>query len=209
LRVGSATERVRDIYERAAPVYDRVIVPFERLLLGDGRAWACRQARGRVLEIAIGTGRNLPFYSPGTHVTGIDISPSMLDVAGARIARLPYPVDLRVGDAEHLDFPDGFFDTVVSTLALCSIPDDGAAVVEAFRVLRAEGRLILLEHVRSPLRMVQAMQRLLDPLFVRVMCDHLLREPLDAVRKAGFEVEKLERSRLGVIERLIARRSTP
>ena len=202
----AATARVRDMFERAAPVYDHFIPLFERLLLADGRAWTCRHAVGNVLEIGVGTGRNLPFYSPGTVVTGIDISPSMLGVARNLAAGLGRRGDLQVGYAQRLDFRDGSFDTVVSTLTLCSIPDEGAAVAEAFRVLRPGGLWISLEHVRSPFFPVRAVQRLLDPLFVRGMCDHLLREPVDAVQAAGFELVLLERSKLGVVERLIARR---
>jgi ubiquinone/menaquinone biosynthesis C-methylase UbiE len=75
---------------------------------------------------------------------------------------------LLLGDAQALEFPDASFDTVVITLALCTIPDDRAAVREARRVLRAGGRLILLEHVRSPVTPVRAVQRLLDPVMVRL-----------------------------------------
>jgi ubiquinone/menaquinone biosynthesis C-methylase UbiE len=153
------------MYERAAPVYDRIIPLFERLLLGDGRAWTSRHALGNLLEIGMGTGRNLPLYPTDTLVTGIDVSPSMLDLARNVAAGLGRRVHLRVGDAQRLDFPDGSFDTVVSTLTLCSIPDEGAAVAEAFRVLRPGRWWISLEHVRSPMRSVRAVQWLLNPLF--------------------------------------------
>lgn len=130
----------------------------------------------------------------------------MLGVAHERAKRLGRPVDLRVGNAEALDFPDEHFDTVVATLALCSIPDDRRAVAEARRVLRPGGRLILLEHVRSPVTPVRAVQRLLDPLFIRFECDHLLREPLDHVRAERLEVESCQRSKWGLVERLVAKK---
>ena len=114
--------------------------------------------------------------------------------------------DLRERNAETLDFPDESFDTVTCTLALCTIPDDRAAVAEAMRVLRPGGRLVLLEHVRSPLLPVRLVERLLEPLFLRLEHDHLTREPLDQVRAAGFVVERLERSKLGIVERLTARK---
>ncbi|TMM05586.1 MAG: methyltransferase domain-containing protein, partial [Actinobacteria bacterium] len=104
------------------------------------------------------------------------------------------------------DFPDESFDTVTCTLALCTIPDDRAAVAEAMRVLRPGGRLVLLEHVRSPVLPVRLGERLLEPLFLRLEHDHLTREPLDRVRAAGFVVERLERSKLGIVERLTARK---
>ena len=124
-------ERVRDHYEERASSYDRVIRLPEALLFADGRRWACEQAQGEVLELAAGTGRNLPYYRDAVRLTAIELSPAMLGVARGRAERLGRPADLRVGDAEALDFPDERFDTVVATLALCSIPDDRRAVAES------------------------------------------------------------------------------
>jgi ubiquinone/menaquinone biosynthesis C-methylase UbiE len=112
-----------------------------------------------------------------------------------------------VADATHLPFDDAAFDTVTSTLALCTIPDPAGAVVEARRVLRPGGRLVLLDHVRSPAAPVRLFQRLLDPLLVRACGDHLLREPLDLLRASGFEIEEVARSRWGFVERAAARRA--
>ena len=199
-------ERVRDVYDRVAPRYDRGIRLVEKLLLGDGRRWVCAQARGDVLEVAVGTGRNLPDYPEGVRLTGVELSPAMLNVARQRAEVLGRAVDLRLGDAQALEFPDASFDTVVFTLALCSIPDDRAAIAEAGRVLRPGGTMLLLEHVRSPLRSVRAIQHLLEPLFLRLAADHLLREPLEHLMAAGFEILQQERSRLGVVERVSARK---
>lgn len=201
------TERIREIYEQMAPGYDRQLGVVDRLFFGDGRAWVCSRARGDVLEIAIGTGRNLPFYPPDVRLTGIDLSPSMLAIARTRAAELGRTVDLRLADATHLAFDDASFDTVITTLALCTIPDPAAAVFEARRVLRPSGRLVLLDHVRSPALPVRMFQRLLDPLLVRACGDHLLREPLDLLRAAGFEIEEVARSRWGFVERAAARRA--
>ena len=90
------------------------------------------------------------------------------------------------------------------TLALCTIPDDRAAVAEARRVLRPGGRLLLLEHVRSPRRTIRAVQRLLDPLAVRFEGDHIAREPLEHLSAEGFAIDELERSKLGIVERVAA-----
>lgn len=202
--VAEETARVRRIYETMAPRYDRVIGVAERLLFGRGRQWACAQATGRVLEVAIGTGRNLPWYSAQVQLTGIDISPAMLARARAHAETQHRPVDLRLGDAQHLDFSDASFDTVVATLALCSIPDDRAAVREMARVLRPGGRLCLLEHVASAIRPVHAVQRLLDPLLVRLEGDHLLREPETSVREAGLMIDEYTVSKWGIVARLAA-----
>ena len=203
------TERVRRIYDESAGRYDRQIGFFERLLFGGGREWVCSQARGEVLEVAIGTGRNLPFYPKEVRLTGVELSPAMLELARARAKELGVEADLRVADAQALPFPDEAFDTVVMTLSLCTIPDDRKAFTEASRVLRPGGRLLLLEHVRSRVWPVRAVQRLLDPLFVRLEADHLLREPLDYLEYTSLEVERLERSKWGMVEKLSARKHEP
>lgn len=203
---GGDIEQLRDHYDDSAPTYDRRVAVFERILFGDGREWVCRRATGDVLELAVGTGRNLDHYPPSVRITGIELSPAMLERARERAARVRPDADLRVGNAERLDFPDESFDTVACTLSLCTIPDDAAAVREAKRVLRPGGRFVLLEHVRSPRRTIRAGQRLLEPLFLRLEHDHLLREPLEHVHAAGFEVEQVERSKLGIVERLVARK---
>src|SRR5207253_9357431 len=139
---------------------------------------ACARAQGDVLEIDVGTGRNLEHYPPEVRRSGIDLSASMLERARRRAGELRREADLRVGDAQALEFPDGRFDTVVCTLSLCSIPDDRKAVSEAKRVLRPGGRFLLLEHVASPIGPVRAIQRVLDLITVRIEGDHLAREPL-------------------------------
>lgn len=200
------TSRVRDVYDRQARHYDAVIAVAERLLFSGGRHWACGQVSGRVLEVGIGTGRNLPLYPSGAELTGIELSPAMLDLAHARAARLGRPADLRLADAENLPFADGSFDSVIATLTLCSIPDPGTAVAEMARVLRPGGRLVLLDHVASPLPGVRKVQRLLEPAFLRLAADHLLREPEVAVRASRLEVEELTRSKLGMVLRLACRK---
>jgi ubiquinone/menaquinone biosynthesis C-methylase UbiE len=158
------------------------------------------------LEIAAGTARNLAYYRPDVRLTAVELSPEMLAVGRDRQRELGREADLRVGDAEHLEFEDESFDTVTCTLGLCTIPDPRQAIREAYRVLRPSGRLLLLEHVRSPAGTVRAVQRLLDPLAVRFQADHLVRDPLDHLEPEGFVIERVERSKWGIVERLRARR---
>jgi len=191
------TERVREIFDASAAEYDKAIAFSEKVFFGDGRAWACSQARGQVLEIAIGTGRNLPFYPANVQITGIEISPAMLKIASQRTQSLGRQVELVGGDAQALPFPDQRFDSVVCTISLCSIPDERQTIAEVWRVLRPGGCFIALEHVR-----------LLEPLAVRTQADHLLREPVETVQEAGFSIEYLKRLKLGIVERLIARKAS-
>lgn len=200
------TERVRRIQDKTAPRYDRQMGFWERMLFGEGRDWACSKAAGEVLEIAIGTGRNLPHYPDNVSLTGIELSPEMLGIARERAEELGREVELKLGDAQKLELADESFDTVVCTCSLCTIPDPGAAVAEAHRVLRPGGRFVLLEHVRSPSAQVRIVQRMLEPLTVRFEADHLTREPLDYLSAEGFDVEEVERSKWGIVERVVARK---
>jgi ubiquinone/menaquinone biosynthesis C-methylase UbiE len=199
-------EQVRERYDRDAGRYDREMSFFERVLFGGGRHWVCSRARGEVLEIGLGTGRNLRYYPPDVRLTAIELSPAMLEIARQRAQDVRPEAQLQLGNAEALDFPEESFDTVVCTLSLCTIPDDRAAVAEAKRVLRPGGRFLLLEHVRSPVRPIRRGQRLLEPLALRFAADHLLREPLEHLRAEGFEIERLERSKRGIVERVAARK---
>lgn len=199
------TERVRERYEKDAPRYDRTMGFFERLLFRDARSWVCSKAAGRTLELAVGTGLNLPHYPAEIELVGIDLSPAMLERAHRRAAELRRDADLRLGDAAALEFPDASFDSVVCTFSLCTIPDDALAVAEVRRVLRPGGRFIFGEHVRSTNALVRGGQRLLDPLAVRFAADHLVREPLEHLRRLDFAVEQLERYGWGIVERGLAR----
>jgi ubiquinone/menaquinone biosynthesis C-methylase UbiE len=199
-------ERVRRIMDKEAPRYDRQMNFFDRVLFTGGREWICSGAQGDVLEIAVGSGRNLPVYPDGTKLTAIEFSPEMLKLAKDRAGGESLDVDLRPGDAQALEFDDESFDTVVCCLALCTIPDPAKAAREAHRVLRPGGTFRALEHVRSPALLVRGVQRAMDPLSVRFAGDHLVREPLEYLRPAGFEIEHLERSKWGIVERVVARK---
>jgi ubiquinone/menaquinone biosynthesis C-methylase UbiE len=195
---------VKAIQDKHAAGYDRQIALFERVLFGDGREWVCSQARGRVLELACGTARNLAFYPAEVELTGIELSPEMLEIGRKRAQKLGHAADLQLGDAQALEFEDETFDTVTCTLGFCTIPDTTAAAREAFRVLRPSGQLLMLEHVRSPVKVVRGGQRLLEPLAARLEADHLLREPLEYLPGVGFAIDEVERSKWGIVERLRA-----
>jgi ubiquinone/menaquinone biosynthesis C-methylase UbiE len=199
--LSEANERVRRIFDRAASRYDRTMDVFERLMVGDGRRWACSQAEGKVLEIAIGTGRNLPHYPDAIELVGLDLSPAMLEIAARRARELGRDVELREGNAEELPFGDEVFNTVVCTLSLCTIPDARAAVAEVGRVLRPGGGFVFCEHVRSSALPVRLVQGVLEPLFVHLEGDHLLREPIGHLDAESFVIDEVQRSKLGIIER--------
>ncbi|RBM18637.1 class I SAM-dependent methyltransferase [Prauserella sp. PE36] len=199
-----SVDRLREKWDKYAPRYDRDIGFFERVQFGGGREWVCSQAHGEVLDVAVGTGLNLAFYPDAVRLTGIDFSPAMLKLAHTRAAELGREIDLREGDAQALPFPDASFDTVVCTLGLCGFPDERAAIIEMYRVLRPNGTLLLLDHVGSHHRVIHFGQWLLEKLTVRMLGDYQTRRPLPLVEEAGLIIQRQERLKAGMVERVAA-----
>ncbi|MEU0721795.1 class I SAM-dependent methyltransferase [Streptomyces lavendulocolor] len=201
---GKRDTRVRRSWNRNAPWYDRCMRHYDRLLVGDGRSWVCAQAGWKVLEVAVGTGLNLPHYPAGAEVIGVDLSPEMLERARPRAAASPAAVTLVEASAMALPFSDAHFGTVVCTLALCCMSDERAAIREMHRVLRPGGRLLLLDHIPSTSLPVRAVQRLAVPLLMTVSSDYRPRRPLLLVEQTGFSVTRRERYCLGMMECIAA-----
>jgi ubiquinone/menaquinone biosynthesis C-methylase UbiE len=188
-------------------LYDPAMELPENLGLRRLREETLRGVHGRVLELGVGTGRNLPLYpSAVEHLFGIDPDEVMLGRAEKRARRLPFPVELLLVSAEELPFDDGSFDAVVSTLVFCTVPDPPTALSEVRRVLKRGGEFRLLEHVRMEREPVAWLQERAMPLWKRVAggC-HLDRDTLAAVREAGFEVERVERHLDGLMLTVFAR----
>lgn len=200
------TAKVLRAWEKNAPTYDKQIAFFEKIWFGGGREWLGTRARGRILEVAIGTGLNLPHYPVDATITGIELSPAMLAIAKRRVADLGRDVDLRTGDAQALPFADDSYDTVVCALSLCTIPDPAAAIGQMKRVLVPGGQLLLLDHIRSTWPPVYAAQWLLEQVTIRAAGEHFTRRHLPLVRAGGFEIVEVERLKAGTVERVHARK---
>jgi ubiquinone/menaquinone biosynthesis C-methylase UbiE len=196
------TTRWQRYWDRKSGTYDKEMHVWDRKLFGDSRQWACGQATGDVLEVAVGTGLNLPFYPDDVTLTGIDLSDRMLDLARARDRR----ATLQQADAHALPFADATFDTVVCTFGLCAIPDPDTAVAEMVRVLRPGGRVILVDHIASTARIIRALQWLLERVTIPLAGEHFRRRPLVQVQARGLAVEQRERFTRGIVERLVARK---
>lgn len=200
------TARLRAIWQKHAKSYDKQMNFMDRKLFTGGREWLAERAKGKVLEVAVGTGRNLPYYPKDIDLTGIDLSPETLEIARARVAELGMDVELQEADGQALPFEDATFDTVVAGLCMCNFPDPLKAVGEIKRVLKPGGKLVALDHVRSPVLPVRLGQKVLNPLMVRIEGDHITREPLEYYAHHGFEIIELERHKWGIVERVHARK---
>jgi len=197
-------DRQKRVWDEAAPRYDRQIAFLERHWFPGAREWVCSRAHGRVLEIAIGTGRNLPFYGPDVTITGIELSTEMLAIARKRAAGLGLAADLREGDAQDLPFADESFDTALCALSLCTIPDPARAIAEMHRVLAPGGTLLLVDHIRSSFPPLRAAQWVAEQVTSRTAGEHFTRRQLPLVRAQGFEIVETERLKAGTVERIRA-----
>ena len=178
---------------------DRVLPHLIHLSMRQRNLVAYRQrvipaAEGRVLEIGVGSGLNLPLYTDkADHVIGLDPSPKLLEMARRACNQAARPVELVEGSAQAIPLEDKSVDTVVTTWTLCTIPDAGRALAEMRRVLRPGGRLLFVAHGRSPDPGVRRWQDRLTPVWKRIGggC-HLNRGIAELIESAGFRMERLE-----------------
>lgn len=192
-------------WDRLADRYDEVSAGVERRFLAASRPWVAGRAHGRVLEVGVGTGANLPFYPAGVELVCLERSAPMLEQARRRAAAVDRPATFVLGDAGALAVDDASVDTVVSTFTLCCVPDLGAALAEMVRVLRPGGALLLADHVASDRWWVRAPQALVDAVTVPLAGEHLGRRPAARLAALGLEVVESRRTTLGLIERVHAR----
>lgn len=193
-----------------AALYNPLTWPAERGLLGPIRRRLAGSASGRVLEVGVGTGANLPYYGPAAGlVVAVEPDPFMLRRAARRARALRAAARLCQAEAEALPFADGTFDTVVVSLVLCSVGDQAAALAEARRVLRPGGTLRFLEHVRHE-GWLGRLQDLVTPIWRRAGAGcHPNRRTEQAIRGAGFRIETIERRPAGLTPLLLGEATTP
>jgi ubiquinone/menaquinone biosynthesis C-methylase UbiE len=182
----------KDGHPAFAALYDPIGASAERRWMGGRRRRLLSGARGSVLEIGGGTGANLPHYRDVDRVIVAEPDPFMRKRLGQKLGDAGVPVEVSAAGAGALPFPDGSFDTVVSTLVLCTVPDQESALDEIRRVLRPGGRLLFIEYVRAS-GFTARWQDRLDPLWRRLFggC-HPNRDTVAAIEEAGFEIDTFE-----------------
>lgn len=198
----TAASPVARVYDRVAPLYDLYTSPMERLGGVQARRRLMALARGRVLEVGVGTGLNLEHYPDGVQLTGLDISGRMLERARRRAAALGRDLRLVEDDVEHLEFADHSFDTVTATCVFCSVADPVQGLREVRRVVRPDGQVLLYEHVRPSGRLLGALFDLLTPLTRRLFGPSINRRTEDNVRTAALRI--IDVRRRGIWREIVA-----
>ncbi len=201
----AATATIQRRYDRQAPTYDLFEAPVELLMSRwRRRLWELLPPDARVLEVGVGTGKNLRWHPSGVFITAVDFSPRMLARAIGRAERENTETEFALMDAQALALEDETFDAAVATCVFCSVPDPVLGLQEVRRVLRPKGRLLLLEHVRSGLPVVGRSMDLLNPVTVRMSGTNINRETVRNVERAGFRVVEVENLFLDIVKLIIA-----
>ncbi len=195
-------------FDRIAWAYDYLIYPLERFGLTRTRCQFLSQVQGRVLEAGIGTGINLACYSNGARLTAIDVSPRMMERAKERARRMGMEVDFRLMEVEHLEFPDATFDYIVATLVFCSVDDPIRGLQELGRVVKPEGEILLLEHVRSDNPILGPIMDIGNRFTHLCMGDDINRRTIELVRQAGLDILDVHSKRIKILKQIIAEPSS-
>jgi ubiquinone/menaquinone biosynthesis C-methylase UbiE len=203
----AATTETKARYNRIAPIYDLQEAALERFAFSRWREQIWSQIEGsRVLEVGVGTGKNLPYYPDNAQIVAIDLSDKMMAQATGRAQGLGVKANLSLVDAQRLAFAANLFDTAVATFVFCSVPDAVAGLREVGRVVKPGGKIILLEHVRVNAPVVGWLMDLVDPVVVRLMGPHINRVTTENVKQAGLEIEAIEELVAGGLVKIIVAR---
>ncbi|KXS43051.1 Ubiquinone/menaquinone biosynthesis C-methylase UbiE [Candidatus Frackibacter sp. WG12] len=201
------TDRIKKRYNRVARVYDLLEAPMELMAQGRLREEVFSHVEGRVLEVGIGTGKNIDYYPEGVKVVGIDFSEKMLERAREKLHRIDVKIDLIEMDAQDMTFADNTFDTVVTTCVFCSVPDPIKGLKEINRVCKPEGKVIMLEHVRSKNLVLGKFMDLINPIPVRLWGANINRKTVENVREAGLKIVEVKDVATSLVKLIIAKPS--
>jgi ubiquinone/menaquinone biosynthesis C-methylase UbiE len=185
------TAQTKTRYNRIAPYYDVMEFITERTFSRWRRQLVAR-AKGTVLEVGVGTGKNFPYYQKGADVTGLDIADKMLLHARLRAAKLDFPVHLMEGDVQSLPFPENSFDMAIATFVFCSVPDPVLGLKELRRVVKPSGEILLLEHVRIDRPVIGFIMDIINPFILHFIGANINRNTVGNVGMAGLHIQKIE-----------------
>jgi len=196
-----ATSLTQKRYDRQAGLFDFWEAPLEALAFKRLRKRLWSEVHGaRILEVGVGTGKNLPYHPEGSRSVAVDLSPRMLSHAARKAGRLGRDVDLVLADAQRLPFRDGAFHAAAATFVFCSVPDPVLGLREVRRVVRQEGSVHLMEHVRSRNPIVGRLMDWMNPLWVRVCGANINRDTVANVERAGFVLKGVESRMFGILK---------
>jgi len=195
------TNVIKQRYNRTAAFFDLMT----RVIPNETHRRAFSLVSGNILEVGVGTGANFPYYPVGSRVTAIDFSPGMLARAKEKVSEAPIPVTLLEMDVEHMSFPDAEFDSVITTCVFCSVPNPVAGLKEIRRVCKPDGRIVLLEHMRSENPVIGWLMDRFNFVSLYLVGANINRRTMDNIKAAGLQVETVENLFFDILKLIVAR----
>ena len=196
-------EEIRKEYDDFSRFYDIFNLPFEYFGLANLRRKLLKEAKGEILEVAVGSGRNLPYYSKECRITAVDFSSNMLKLAKRLAKRRGISAKFLIGNAEKLPFKSKKFDFVIDGLGLCTFPNPVKALREMARVCKKNGKILLLEHGQSKNKLLSRFQFWREKRRKEFGCS--IRDHEDIVKTAGLKIERITRHFFGIFYLIVAR----
>lgn len=192
---------IKNRYNRVSSIYDVM----DKMIKSDWRNELISQVQGKVLEVGVGTGANLTYYPSEAEVTGVDFSSGMLKKARAKLEELENRKTIKLVemDVQELEFPDDSFDFIISTCVYCSVPDPVKGFQEMRRVCKPEGKILMLEHMRSENPVMGSLMDVFNPLVVKLWGANINRRTLDNIQNAGLKIETNEKLMGTIMRKLV------
>jgi len=201
--MGMAKDQAEARFDRAARFYDTFNFFVERFASKE-RKEILHQARDNILEVGVGTGSSFKDYPPGKQIVAVDISKEMLRRAEEKLKNYNGKIELRREDVQNLSFKDETFDTVFTSWVFCSVTDPIKGSTEVARVLKKDGQLLLLEHVKSKNKTLGYLMDKLNPIVTRLGVGNINRDTVENLRKVGFKIKQERNIAYDVIKAIVA-----
>lgn len=190
--MSNETKKIKNRYNRISKIYDILEQPMEVMTMNKWRERLIKNIEGtKILEVGVGTGKNLLLYPNKLQITGIDFSENMLAKSKAKIEGKEN-IRLIEMDAQKMSFADNTFDTIVTSCVFCSVPDPVEGLKEMRRVCKSDGKIIMLEHMRSQHNIAGKFMDAMNFIPLHTWGANINRETIENILKAGFKEEEIE-----------------
>ncbi|RPF55380.1 class I SAM-dependent methyltransferase [Aquisalibacillus elongatus] len=192
-------DRIKHKYNRISKHFDKM----DKMIKDDWRSELIEELKGDILEVGVGTGANFKYYSEDAHVIGIDFSSSMLEIAQQKAESSNAHIELHEMNVEDLKFEDNSFDYIVSTCVFCSVPDPVKGLKELRRVVKPDGRIVMLEHMRSESELMGKVLDFFNPVSVNLIGANINRKTVSNIYQANLEVLEQDFLMTSIMRKLV------